>query len=68
MPTSDNPAACASRGLLPEEVAQHTLCWEGPSWLKEEPLIFDVVTASVYLEKTRLKKLMKIIIIIITSK
>ena len=29
-----NPADCASRGLLPIELIEHELWWNGPSWLK----------------------------------
>ena len=29
-----NPADCASRGLYPSELANQTLWWEGPSWLR----------------------------------
>ena len=38
VPTACNPADCASRGLKPTELLNHTLWWEGPPWLKEEPL------------------------------
>ena len=31
---SDNPADCASRGLLPSELLAHELWWDGPSWLR----------------------------------
>ena len=30
---SENPADCASRGLLPSEVLSHDLWWSGPPWL-----------------------------------
>ena len=29
-----NPADCASRGLLPLELVEHSLWWNGPEWLK----------------------------------
>ncbi|XP_029167446.1 uncharacterized protein LOC114937947 [Nylanderia fulva] len=29
----DNPADCASRGINPEELVNHTLWWTGPTWL-----------------------------------
>ncbi|XP_063923785.1 uncharacterized protein LOC135137936 [Zophobas morio] len=29
----DNPADCASRGLLPQELVTHPLWWAGPTWL-----------------------------------
>ncbi|XP_073995563.1 uncharacterized protein [Rhodnius prolixus] len=32
--SSQNPADCASRGLRPQELVSHQLCWEGPHWLK----------------------------------
>ena len=38
VPTAQNPADCASRGMKPKELLKHTLWWEGPPWLKQEPL------------------------------
>ena len=38
VPTLDNPADCASRGIMPQELLHHPLWWEGPSWLKEDPV------------------------------
>ena len=32
-----NPADCASRGLLPIKLIEHELWWNGPSWLKLQP-------------------------------
>lgn len=34
VPTSSNPADCASRGLYGDELITHHLWWHGPSWLK----------------------------------
>lgn len=31
--SADNPADCASRGLLPSDLPGHDLWWNGPSWL-----------------------------------
>ena len=38
VPTKDNPADCASRGMMPQELLNHLLWWSGPSWLYEEPI------------------------------
>ena len=38
VPTLDNPADCASRGLSAREVKEHELWWNGPPWLLEEPI------------------------------
>ena len=38
VPTLDNPADCASRGMKPQELLQHTLWWQGPSWLHQDPV------------------------------
>ena len=35
--SSDNPADCASRGIYPSELLQHSLWWNGPTWLKKPP-------------------------------
>ncbi|XP_071652320.1 uncharacterized protein [Temnothorax longispinosus] len=29
----DNPADCASRGLFPRELVDHSLWWQGPPWM-----------------------------------
>lgn len=31
--SSDNPADCASRGLLPRDLLKKSLWWQGPEWL-----------------------------------
>lgn len=36
VPTALNPADCASRGLLPQEIVGHDLWW-CPGWMKEDP-------------------------------
>ena len=38
VPTLDNPADCASRGMQPNDLLQHTLWWQGPSWLHQDPI------------------------------
>ena len=38
VPTHDNPADCASRGISAAELRDHNLWWEGPPWLKEDPV------------------------------
>ncbi len=37
VPTLTNPADCASRGLLPEELS-FDLWWNGPPWLSADPI------------------------------
>ena len=34
VPTDDNPADCASRGLSARELRDHPLWWKGPPWLR----------------------------------
>ncbi|XP_018392386.1 PREDICTED: uncharacterized protein LOC108771566 [Cyphomyrmex costatus] len=34
VPGRENPADCASRGLSPSEIKQHSLWWSGPPWLR----------------------------------
>ena len=33
--SKDNPADCASRGLYPDQLANHSQWWYGPDWLKQ---------------------------------
>ena len=39
VPTTSNPADCASRGVMPLELLHHPLWWEGPPWLKDDPFL-----------------------------
>ena len=36
VPGDQNPADCASRGLLPLDLIEHPLWWSGPDWLKHD--------------------------------
>lgn len=36
VPSSDNPADCASRGLPPGKLPSYTLWWNGPTWLTSD--------------------------------
>ena len=38
VPTAENPADCSSRGLMPSELFQHNLWWNGPGWLHLDPV------------------------------
>ena len=38
VPTAENPADCASRGMMPKQLLDHALWWNGPDWLAQEPL------------------------------
>lgn len=40
VPTSSNPADCASRGLFPTQLQEHPLWWHGPSWLIESSYLW----------------------------
>ncbi|XP_029171730.1 uncharacterized protein LOC114941055 [Nylanderia fulva] len=58
VPTYDNAADAASRGLAPDELALHPLWWHGPPWLSLPPtswpngnLIQDEITSIDLLEK-----------------
>ena len=39
VPTLENPADCASRGLSPSELSRHDLWWNGPPWLLADPIV-----------------------------
>lgn len=36
VPSEDNPADCASRGVNPNSLKSHKLWWNGPSWLTQD--------------------------------
>ena len=38
VPTAENPADCASRGMMPQDLLAHSLWWEGPQWLHQDPI------------------------------
>ncbi|XP_054711082.1 uncharacterized protein LOC129220677 [Uloborus diversus] len=38
IPSDQNPADCASRGLLPSELLKFELWWSGPHWLRHEKI------------------------------
>lgn len=38
VPGKENPADCASRGLMPDQLIKFDLWWNGPNWLSESPL------------------------------
>ena len=42
VPTKDNPADCASRGVFPVELRNHPLWWYGPDWLSKHSASWPV--------------------------
>ena len=38
IPTQDNPADCASRGMMPLDLLEHNLWWQGPEFLYQDPI------------------------------
>ena len=40
--SKDNPADCPSRGLFPDELANHCQWWHGPEWLKQREVQWPI--------------------------
>ncbi|XP_071579938.1 uncharacterized protein [Temnothorax nylanderi] len=43
IPSEENPADCASRGLSPSELLQHHLWWQGPIWLQSRDKLYSQI-------------------------
>lgn len=43
--TSENPADCASRGIYPNELNDHSLWWYGPQFLQSKNIIVEMPIA-----------------------
>lgn len=57
VPTDENPADCASRGLRPSELMAHPLWWSGPQWLSESKIRRDGTDVGETHEEERMKSL-----------
>ena len=53
VPTKQNPADAASRGLTASELLNHDLWWNGPDWLATQPLEFPVQPTKDHLDKMK---------------
>ena len=53
VPTKQNPADCASRGVSVRELIDHPLWWHGPLWLQQQPLKIPLQPTASELEKDR---------------
>lgn len=43
--SEQNPADCASRGILPSELVSHPLWWHGPDFLRsDKPVAYEVIS------------------------
>ena len=53
VPTKQNPANCASRGISARELIDHPLWWHGPLWLQQQPLKIPLQPTASEQEKGR---------------
>ncbi|XP_029178118.1 uncharacterized protein LOC114945928 [Nylanderia fulva] len=52
VPSGDNPADCASRGLSASELVVHPLWWTGPRWLHQPPTSWPTLDISTPFDST----------------
>ena len=57
VPTDENPADAASRGMTATELKEHSLWWHGPSWLSSDPVVFPRQPTASHLAKEREKEI-----------
>ena len=53
VPTDENPADAASRGMTASELKDHKLWWHGPEWLSSDPVVFPRQPTAAHLAKDR---------------
>ncbi|XP_028167833.1 uncharacterized protein LOC114358151 [Ostrinia furnacalis] len=53
--TKENPADCASRGLLPSEFTNNLLWKEGPKWLYKEKILYTTGVTDTNMEERKQK-------------
>ena len=53
VPTLQNPADAASRGLTAMELRNHPLWWHGPPWLTTQPVVFPPQPSQAHLERMK---------------
>ena len=51
VPTHQNPADVASRGISATELRNHHLWWHGPPWLTTQPVVFPIQPSEALLQK-----------------
>lgn len=68
IPGTENPADCATRGLTPTQLLQHTIWWSGPNWIIQDSTLWPQAPHSLPQKENLEERASKVLVTNIQSK